>query len=526
MSNPQYVPRSSTWEILTRSPNESAVVVLSAGLQVGAEEVRRQAMLSLLKRPELAARKAILANWKYLSSQDREHLRTCGKDLNPAARDIFSSGTIDDKRSLLDAANELKLPGILADLLPYVCNETHPLHEPACACMLGVCDHWGQLARSERDVPSARMPMLQTMYGSLANFANHECLIVVDAWLLLVNWDDSLQRGLMSDPRNEAYRPVLKRLGESTHPSILQLLGGYLWRSATPKSVLSILAERDEPELAIAIAKLLDETLTPIALRKLRDMPPMACFTRLNEQMEQVPLETRRRLWLMLAAASNDFKRILEAALKLAKAGGAEARATAAEMIRTCRKQDLEQLVVAIQTSTSSIGEDSSLGAAIEQLTGWLASPSLVLRKSASEFFQEFTLPRLLEKIRRWPTPLCRAMASIVKLTEEELVGQIVTEMQSPAPKRRMIALQATQLLDISKSVSAQLLPLLDDPRLDIRVRVIDVLSALGHEVLEDLMPQLLNDASTDIQEAAERARKRMQRRKSKSSLKPSPITP
>jgi HEAT repeat protein len=105
-------------------------------------------------------------------------------------------------------------------------------------------------------------------------------------------------------------------------------------------------------------------------------------------------------------------------------------------------------------------------------------------------------------------------MASIVKLVEKDVTESLTRELQSPAPRRRLAALQATQLLGCADDVSQILLPLLNDPRLEVRVRTIDLLGALGHESLETLIPELLQDASTDIQDAANRAVRRIQRAK------------
>jgi hypothetical protein len=357
--------------------------------------------------------------------------------------------------------------------------------------------------------------MLQSLYDKVVDFASHKQAAILDAWLVLTNWDDSLQRGLISDPFNDGYRPVLQRIGQTTHPSALDLLAGYLWRPATPKSVQRIVAERTEPELAIAIARSLDNKSALFSIQKLRDMPPLACFANIEAELKSCSPEIRRRLWLMLAATSEDPSYSLNLAIRVSKSGTAEARATAADMIRVCRRVELEKLVFAMQKSTTVNG-GSTFADALEQIALWVSSPSTVLQKAAREFFEEFTLSRLLDQIRRWPSPLCKAMARIVRLTESDLPKKLTVEMQSPAPKRRIAGIQATQLLDLSREVSEELLPLVDDSRLEVRVRVIDLLSALGHEALEETLPRLLNDASTDIQEAAARAIKRFNKRKTK----------
>ena len=92
------------------------------------------------------------------------------------------------------------------------------------------------------------------------------------------------------------------------------------------------------------------------------------------------------------------------------------------------------------------------------------------------------------------------------------MIERLCEELQSPAPKRRLAALQLTHLVGVSDAVAEQLLPLLRDARLEVRIRAIDLLSAFGHESLKKIVPSLLEDVSTDIQDAAHRAVRRLRR--------------
>jgi hypothetical protein len=114
-----------------------------------------------------------------------------------------------------------------------------------------MCERWGSLARDGHDVLAVRSKMVEKLYAQLTKFHEHQNLRLVDAWLCLVHWDDSLQRGLITDPRHDVYRSVIARLKDCEHPAVIRLLAGYLWRPTTPKNLLNILSERPEPELAI-----------------------------------------------------------------------------------------------------------------------------------------------------------------------------------------------------------------------------------------------------------------------------------
>ena len=528
------IPRNKTWEVLQNSRNLAAIKTLTAGLDSDSSDMRQQCLKHLLSRREKVAREEIILKWDCYNSDEVELLRASAKLFDEIAKNLLETGDLSQKRAALSAISDLDLNDAIDVILNIIVERRHPLASQAKDCLLDMCQRWGQIARTKRDVPSIRGQMLEKLYSKLVTFHEHRNPDIVDAWLRLVHWDDSRQRGLIADPRQDVYRVVIDRLRKSQDPSHLQLLAGYLCRQATPKSVQGILAERDEPELAIAIAKLTEEHALAGVLKHLKRSAPLVCLESWHVDQHPVSSELERRLWLMLACSSENTTRILQSALQLACSGTSDSRAIAAEMIQRCRKPALDELVPAIQVSelevetkreaqsavvvsdrdvakTPDFGS-MSIGELVVEITKWLDSPSALLQSAAGDFLKNFSLQSLLEQVRVWPSQMCRSMARIVKQIEKKPAELLSQEFSSPAPKRRLAALQVTELLDCADEVSQWLLPLLEDERLEIRVKTIDVLTALGHEEIEQRIPELLDDANTDVQDAAARAQRRFAR--------------
>ncbi|MCA9132576.1 MAG: hypothetical protein KDA45_05465 [Planctomycetales bacterium] len=508
------MPRSATWETLQKSRNVAAVATLATGLSSTNAELRRACLKTLLARKELESRRAIVLQWEHYDPEDCELLRGHASLFVESVRGLLRRGTLSEKRRALAVAAALEMSEVFDDLLEIVVDAKHGLQAKATSCLLSLCQRWGERARAGRDVPTARTKILDQLHDQLVRFHEHRNMHLIDAWLCVVHWDDALQRGLIRDSRHAAYRSVIQRLRESEHPAALQLLGGYLLRATTPKNVINILIERRDIALAVETAKLLDETSLGNALRRLQQLPALQCLQQLEGELPPMDGECERRIWLMVAASSSDWEQVLRAAVRYSKLGTREARQTAAEMLSCGRRPELEVLVPAIQSAAAAGAMESPcLGGMILQIADWLQSPSIKLKKAAREFLQDFTVDNLLDQIRHWPTQMCKAMARIVVLVEPDATQRLTRELQSPAPRRRLAALQAVQLLDCAEGVSKALMPLLEDPRLEVRVRTIDLLGALGHEALEEMIPRLLEDASTDIQDAASRAVRRMRRK-------------
>lgn len=511
MTQSALLPRPQTIELLARTRNAASVAALAAGLSSTSAELRTQCVKILLSRPEVAARSAIASQWLRLDAATRMIVSSYKFAFEPACREMLKCGELSQMQAAIAAISDLDMTSALPELISLVLEPENPICEMALHAVVELCDRWGQRARSGRDVPSVRNPMLEALHKVIYDYSFHRNSELVEAWLMLVTWEDSAQRALINDPVHPAFRATLERLAHSQHQSVLQLLSGYLWRASTPKSVLSILCERPEHELAVMIARMLDDNLLSAVLRRLPEMAPLTCLQDLPIRPAGVTPEIQRRLWLMLSVNSQTIEPALAGAVAIAKSGTPEARRTAADIVRSCRNVDVETLVQHMQQA--SVQHDQ-LGANLNIILDWIGNPCSALDSAARAFFVEFTLAKLLEVVRKWPTPMCRALANVVSRTEPDVVTQLLQALESPAPKRRLIALQTIQLLDVTSEISDRLLPLIRDSRLEVRVRAIDLLSALGSQELMDELPTLLQDATTDIQEAAARAVRRAERRR------------
>ncbi len=248
----------------------------------------------------------------------------------------------------------------------------------------------------------------------------HQNLDIIDAWLMLVTWEDSAQRAIINDPVHPAFRAVLERFWHSHHQSILHLLGGYLWRGSTPKSVLSVICERPDHALAVRIAEIMDEKLVSAAMRRLRELPPMASLNGLAVR-SGLSAELQRKLWLMLAANSPSIEPVLAGAVAMSKLGTADGRRLAAEIVRHCRRKDNQSIVQHLQHASANPDDARSVGAHLQTVLGWIGGPSTVLDAAAREFYSDFTLERLLEVVRlgqpRCVAPWHKSSASSIPMS-------------------------------------------------------------------------------------------------------------
>jgi HEAT repeats len=511
------VPRQITWDVLEKSCNPAAFSLLAAGLASPSVDVRMRCLKLLLNRPEVNARKTILLAWDNFSETEVDFIHRNTLHFQQAALDILNTGSLVEQRKVLGALSQLQLPGCLTAVLQIVIDPLHALQPLANDCLLAICIYWGKKARAEKDVPSIRGPILETVYFALLDYPKHKCYQVVDAWLALVHWDDSLQRGLISDPGHVAFRAVVDRLGavhsnQEQNLQLLQLLAGYLLRSTTPKSIQSLVCEKEDPKLALELASIVDTPSWIPLKRRLRELPMLSSLKTLENGFPRCSLADKKRLWLLMSVSSKEYGQVLRGAVQIAKQGSAEGRLAAAEIVKNCRKPELDEMVADLQCALAGIAKPHSVGPALLEVVSWTQSLSVPLKQAAKELFAEFTVESLVAQVSVWPTSMCKAMAHVVSRIHSDVTGFLVKELESPAPKRRLAALRATQMLNQSETVSQYLLPMLEDPRIEVRVRVIDLLGELGYDLVERLLPSWLSDVNTDVQEAAKRVMRRRER--------------
>jgi hypothetical protein len=509
----ELVPREATWEILKKTRNPAANNLLASLLRSTSSTLRRRCLTTLLDRKDPQADQRILENWELLDSSGLEFLSGHIQRLDRTVRLFLEGASLNEKRLGLAATVFFKLGSGLKSILPLVVDTHHALQPQASRCLMDLCVHWGGKARQSGDSFAMRGPMLEALYTYVVDYPQHQNKKILDAWLALCNWDDSLQRGLIADPSSAVYRELTNRLCHNTEPYSFELLAGYLPRATTPKLILNAICENTDARFATELTRLVDTQLWSAARRRLRELPTLACLKSNGDGEMTKNFDFQRRLWLLISVSETDVGRVLNGAVRLARLGSSEGRQAAAEVIMNCRLPEMDVLVSELQRALGGFAQPGSAGIALLEISKWIPGPSVVLKKAALELFKDWNLENLINQIPKWPNALCKAMAHVVGLSQENLTDTLVSAMKSPSPKRRMAALQATHLLNLPEAVSQFLLPMLEDPRLEVRVQVIELLGDLATNLMDEYLPDWLNDASTDIQDAAKRAVRRRERR-------------
>lgn len=506
---------STTWRCLAKSRNLAAIQTLTAGLRELLSEDRLRCATALLERSEPEAQEAIIRSWAGIDGSVARLQRSSTVRLAKSTEHLLIHGDASEQRLALRVIADLGLSETISAIVQIVVSRDHPIRSDAVECMMKLCTQWGSQTRLRKDSSRVRTQMMEAIVYQVDLFHENRCGELIDGWLALAHWDDSAHRRLIGNPTHPAYRQVLMRLKGSKAPEVLQLLAGYLMRCRTaPDTVVETLVARPDPRLAIEIARLIDDNSMVTALSSLRRLTPLACLEKIEPELASLDATLQQKIWLMISASSDDIDLVLRGALKLSESEDENDIAIAASMIRGCRRPDSESVVSEIQVALAAPHDQNTLGRKLLLLTTWLDRDSSPLKNAAAQFFKDFTIDGLVDAVRMWPSQMCRAMARIVLKLESDYASILNRQLESPAPRRRLAALEVVKLMGVAEELADALILLLEDPKVEVRVQCIDLLASIGHKAILDRLPGLLSDPSSDVQEAAERANRKFQRQR------------
>jgi hypothetical protein len=512
MLNAHTFPREITWKTLSRSRNPEALSLLGDLLATAAPELRARTLEILRNHPGGSAMHVIARNWNQLTESEQELFNDRRVEVSDAAVSMLASQDRAAQTVALHIVRQLELTSLTPQLVDLACNRQSPVQHLAGTCLQALCEMWGQRARADEDRPSVRTPMLNCLSQALERFPDHHAVSVVDAWLMLVTAEDQLQRSLVSNPHHPAFDIVLQRLRYSPQQPVMQLLASYIWRRTATSSILRIIEQRPEREFALELAQQLRSGTLRASFRRLRELPPLPSLESYRDPNPRYESSTDPRIWSVLAANTRELRVTLPIAVRFATAGSLQGRRTAAQMLKQCPPLSARAAVDALLDTTSAAAGTESFSQTVGTIVSWLNSPSTFLKRASREYFAECNLPTLFECARTWSRRSLRCLARIVLLIDPAATEEMLMQLTSPSPQRRLQAVQALDLFETLPQVYPQLLPLVHDPQLPVRLAAIKALSRIGAPELVPLLPGLLAEPTTDIQDAAQHALRRMQR--------------
>lgn len=476
MNAPQSYGIKATLKLLEETRNDAAVAVLAHGLAVNDPKVREASVRALLARRTDSAIKAIVHNWQVLGDADKKLLYNHWQLFVPNTLAMLKSQDTRDNRNAIQTVSDLNLVEGFHDLIQISVNDTHLLCTEARQALNQLASRWGERARSGRDVPSVRIPMLQSLFASIYEYQQHRCVEVIDAWLRMSAWEDASLRTVLLDPGHPCYSQIMRRLRFSQEPQIIELLAGFLPRRSTPQVVLDVLAQRQESFLAFHLIEKYQNSLDEVSRYHLERMPRCECLFIFNtDELAHMSFAQQQTLAMLRAANASSPHTVIQAAVDIERSDPVEGPKSAARLLKLLHGIAVEILGGAFGNQPSE--QERDLRGLIESILHWRSHNNRLLAESTEKIFEEINLARLLAQIPVGPSSLCEGIANLLTVLGHNIENDLTAEVSNPSPRRRSLAVRAIAYLGLVPTYRSALGSMINDPREEVRIAAIESLA-------------------------------------------------
>ncbi len=504
-------------EVLAESRNDSAGPVLLVALASDDVAVYEGAIKALVTRRSKAGHLAVLKRWHLFTPRQRELVHEGRGRLSGAIRDAVLS----DDTQLFENACELAEQFSEFDLVPTLVtlaeNQKNPHAEAATELVLRQVDRLSEMVLSPRDYSDRRDPesirryVLESLERSVERFRRHQRTALIEAFVVLGGPSCGLMRTILEDPHHPCFQSVVHTLATSESTGVVELLISFLKTKGTSLSVLNIIRRRTDELL---ISRLLESTEDEVLPKITKNLSRIQSFEWLkpNEPFtEHFDEQGQARCIKLIGASGMKQDDLLELLKKFLDQGEPAARLAACKSLQSIPGdlanrlvlnsiQDNDPLVQAVATQQL---RDRHIPGAMAILLKQLDSPHKVVLEATREALSEFSFSNFLASYETLTEETQKSTGLLVCKVDPDTITGLTAEMESQSRQRRMRAIEMVEVMELTSSVSENLVELLEDTDHMVRAAAADALQFCPTAEVQEALRHAMTDRSGAVQSAA-----------------------
>ncbi len=516
-----------TLDVLAKTGNDAAVDVLVPALDSADESIQEGALRALLTRRTPAGHRELVRRWNLLDERLRSLVAEHPGRISGAVRDAILSRDGRLCANGCDAAQFIHEYDLMPALINAAEDEANPHADLAGRTLLGLAVALYDELAGPRDYQHRRDPQLlrQHVIGSLElsvqRYDKHRRREIMEAFLLLVNRDNTTLKKILQDPRDKAYLAIVDVLTHSQQPGIMRLTLSYLDDPTAPHATINVLARRgDAPFLQHLLTKIGFEpsAAAKMNLKRIESIYWAGGDLRVLDEMSDA--QQHSAVQFVMASSMNRLqsfevvRHILQqgttsgrraAAAALAQFQGAEANQLALRALDDCDPQVQANVLLQLR--------QRGIPGAMSRLIGTIDSPHAVVRDAVRECLSEFTFTRYLTAFDMLDDEVRRSTGLLVKKIDPQAVAALEQELAAKSRSRRIRALQVAPLIGAAADLESQIIELLVDDDHFVRAEAARALAFVDTPAVRAVLRELLLDRSISVQEAAEDSLQRLAQR-------------
>lgn len=509
---------TTTFRVLTATPNEAAVRALTAALDSRLELVRRQALESLIARPTVGGKREVLARIDQLDGERLAYFRQNASRMTSTLRSAILDANDPLRRNACRAALLLEEVDLISTLAGALHKPADPAAKELCETLLRLADRLADQLNQPRTTPGRRDPqtvrnaVLGALERAIGGFDRSDRVELVEAFAMLVPSTNATLQGLLSSSCPAA-SVLLDLLAHSGRPAIMRLVFRLLDDSKTPVGVIAAVARRCDVEFVRRMARRTSDRPSPGLRQNLKRIHSLAWMQDpfpLVDDLDEGEQEAAVGLVMLTRIPRDQAFRLIRHLLRGGKPAGRRAAAKALEEFNGAEANDLALQALddpdpAVQARIVGQLRRRSIPNAMSRLLQMVESPHREVREAARENLGEFTFQRYLGAFDMLEEEVCRKTGEMVKKVDPLAIPLLREQLADSARSKRFRAIEMAFAMNLVAEVEDLLAELLRDEDHMLRVQAASALSQTASLFGEALLRRALGDPSEQVREAARR---------------------
>lgn len=497
--------------------NEAASQLLVTGLDSPDPTIREKSLATLLRRRSPSGHAEVLRRWPKFESRSRSILLENAGRLQEALRNAL----VGKDSNLFSIACDCLLEFREYDLVPTLINaaesEGSSNSKRAAATILRLTELlYEELAGGDnarrRDPQLIRNSIVNSLEASVRKFSRHLHAEIVEAFLLLVNRDNSVLRELLHDPYAKIYLEITSRLTHSPRSGVMRLLLSFLEDATAPTSIVQVFGYRKDPTFVRHWLKKVGfepSTTAKTHLKRIHSIAWLRDDYALLDSFDDAGQHASVQITIHSAIPQAEAFPVIRHLLLQGKPGG---RRAAAKALATFRGAEANSLAISALNDADALVQaaivpqlrDRNLPGALTRLIELIDSPHSPVRDAARGSLVEFTYRRFSASFDMLDDEVRRSTGRLVRKVDPQAIPALQAEMKAKARGRRLRSLMMVSAMQCAKDLEEDVLLLLKDEDHLVRAAAAQALSACSTEKTLIALREALLDRSVTVQQAAE----------------------
>ena len=511
---------ATTFKVLAKTPNEAAVRAITAVLDSPLEPIRRQALETLIARRSSGGKREVLARIDQLDEKGLAFFRARASRMTATLRTAILD--VDDPLRSSACCASLLLSEV--DLIPALVSALEDQHDPGgmeiartltelAECLAGQL-HDPHAPAGRRDPVAVRDNVLGALERAVRRFSRQSRPEVVEAFALLVPASNTTLIQTLNSSGNPATSLLLEQFTENSHPAVMRLVLDLFEDPKAPVAAITAVARRADLEFVRLLLRKTAAEPTPGVRKNLKRVRSLAwlqpdawLIDRLTDDEQQAAITLG-----LLTRSPRD--RLFALIRHLLASGGLRARRSAAKALEQFNGKEANELALQtlddpdpyVQAAVLTHLRQRGIPGAMPKLVEMAKSPHQIVREAAQENLGEFSFERYLGAYGMLDEEVRQSTGEMVKNVDPYTVPLLREELVSPVRAKRLRGIEMVVNLDLIDQVLEEMVALLEDEDLIVRLETIAALARTGSRRSEELLRETLNDPNERVREAARRA--------------------